>query len=78
MNPVYEKYGVKRQGCLSCTNSKSWREYVGRISERMLRYIEEKMKEWGVQRERVRLNKVAEKMKLNLGNLESLYVVREY
>ncbi|MEM4976741.1 MAG: phosphoadenosine phosphosulfate reductase family protein [Desulfurococcaceae archaeon] len=78
VNPVYEKYKLRRQGCLACTNTRNWREHVESYSRAMLSFIEEKMNEWSVQTERVRLNKIAEKLKVNLGNLEALYVVREH
>lgn len=78
VNPAYERYKLRRQGCLACTNARNWREYVGSYSEAMLRFIEEKMREWGVQEERVRLRKAAEALGLNLGNLEAFYVVREH
>ncbi|MEM4913361.1 MAG: phosphoadenosine phosphosulfate reductase family protein [Desulfurococcaceae archaeon] len=79
VNPVYERYKLRRQGCLACTNTRNWREHVESYSRAMLSFIEEKMNEWGVQEERVRLNKIAEKLKVNLReNIESLYIVREY
>lgn len=77
VNPAYERYKLKRQGCLACTNTPVWRNYVENYSRAMLKFIEEKMKEWGIQIERVRFNKVAEKLNLQ-GSLESLYRVREH
>lgn len=31
-NPVYEKYGIKRTGCMRCTGHKGWRESIQKVS----------------------------------------------
>ena len=39
VNPAYEKYGIKRTGCLPCTGFISWRESMAKTSPKMLKYI---------------------------------------
>ena len=76
INPAYEKYQISRQGCQLCTNNVLWRENLRKINPRLLKFAEEKMKEWGVQQKTIKLKEL-EKI-LNVGNWEKLYEIRIY
>lgn len=39
-NPVYEKYGIERTGCIPCTGHKGWREQLQKINPALYRKIE--------------------------------------
>jgi len=43
VNPVYEKYKVKRIGCMVCTNYFGWEEELERINPRLYKFVMEKM-----------------------------------
>lgn len=42
LNPVYEKYGLRRMGCVPCTAHKQWKETLSRTNPRMYKHIMEK------------------------------------
>jgi len=39
VNPAYEKYGIKRTGCMPCTGHISWRESMAKTNPKMLKFI---------------------------------------
>ena len=39
VNPVYEKYGVERTGCIPCTSHRNWREQMSRVHPKLYRLI---------------------------------------
>lgn len=41
-NPVYEKYGLDRTGCMCCTCYKGWREQLSRVNPKLYRIIMER------------------------------------
>lgn len=47
VNPVYEKYGLDRVGCLFCTGHRFWREQLAKINPKLLKWVEEKIREYG-------------------------------
>ncbi|MEM4557865.1 MAG: phosphoadenosine phosphosulfate reductase family protein [Desulfurococcaceae archaeon] len=77
VNPAYTKYGIRRQGCMCCTNSKVWHEYIGKINAKMLMFVEQKIKEWGIQSERIKLRDALERLCMSK-NPEAFYIVREH
>ena len=75
VNPVYARFGVDRQGCVVCTNHLNWRERLERYRPELARYVEERMREWGVQEARLRLGEVL--ARLGVGDPRGLYEVYE-
>jgi len=47
VNPVYEKYGIERCGCMLCTGHKNWQSQLAKINPKLLRWVEEKIKIYG-------------------------------
>lgn len=39
VNPVYEKYGMLRVGCLPCTAHRGWRKQLGKVNPKMLKHV---------------------------------------
>lgn len=79
VNPVYEKYGVDRQGCLACTNTSRWRDHVERYSKSLYEFIKVKIVEWGVQKDRIRYTAITKTLQEVLReNVKTLYTIREH
>jgi 3'-phosphoadenosine 5'-phosphosulfate sulfotransferase (PAPS reductase)/FAD synthetase len=80
VNPVYEKYNIKRTGCVACTNFIGWEKAMASYSPRLYEYVKAKMSEWGIQEKRVRHRELREKIEKELGTskLEDLYELIEY
>jgi len=77
-NPVYEKYGISRQGCVACTNNLDWRKNLPKINPSLYNFVVEKMKEWGIQTKSCSLNQILEKMNLKNIPLDRLYIIKEW
>lgn len=73
-NPVYEMYSLNRQGCVACTNTKSWKETLERFNPAWVKLIEKRMEEWGIQKDRIRLRK----LNRFLDVVDQIYEYREY
>jgi phosphoadenosine phosphosulfate reductase len=39
VNPAYEKYGIKRTGCVPCTGHIDWQKSMGKANPKMLKYV---------------------------------------
>ena len=42
-NPAYEKYGIKRTGCIPCTGFRSWPTELQKVNPKMYKLIQHKM-----------------------------------
>ena len=42
VNPVYEKYGLVRTGCMCCTSYRGWRDQLSRINPKLYKIIMER------------------------------------
>ena len=42
VNPVYEKYGIPRTGCMCCTCYRGWREQLARVNPKLYKIIMER------------------------------------
>ena len=57
INPVYERYGINRQGCIFCTNTLNWEKRIEHVCTVMkhpelFNKLMELYKRWGVQKQR--------------------------
>jgi phosphoadenosine phosphosulfate reductase len=39
VNAAYERYGLERVGCMTCTSHIGWREQIGKVNPKLARYI---------------------------------------
>lgn len=82
VNPVYERYGIDRQGCFACTNTSVWREMIKKYDERLYRFIESKLSEWGVQEKRLRfyelISVLEREFNIDATDASTMYVIREH
>ena len=74
INSCYERFKVSRQGCIVCTNNVMWRENIVKINPKLLQFVEEKMREWGIQEKSIKLSEIKEK--LGVKNWEELYEIK--
>jgi len=65
VNPVYERYGIQRQGCIVCTNVIRWEEHIAKYNPRLVDIVKRRMEEWGVQVERVRFKNIMERLEVD-------------
>lgn len=64
INPVYEKYGIDRQGCIFCTNTLNWEKKIKHIctvmgKPEMFNKFMELYRKWGIQKKKqISINQV--------------------
>ena len=70
VNPVYDRYGIDRQGCMFCTNHMGWDKRIRHVLVDVLKrpqtweWFMKVYRQWGVQKERVTLLKALERLGL--------------
>ncbi len=76
-NPAYEKYKIKRTGCILCTNYLNWEEELRRLDSRLAEQAKRLVDEYGFQEKRVR--KIDEAIqKLGFKSFDEMYAFVEY
>jgi len=87
VNPLYERYGVPRQGCMFCTNHLNWHKQVRHILCNVLKrpqtweWFIKKYREWGIQeRKHIPISEVLRKFnlrKFNNKTIEEAYTIEQ-